>query len=712
MELLEPRTVLATFTVASAADNGPQTLRDAIQRANATPGADVIQFAIPVTARQPVITLAAPLPAVTDSVSIDARSQPGVSLDGTRLSTSATGLQFARTATESEVLGLKVTGFRGTGIVAAANGFRLAGSRLSNNGTALSLAAVANGRIGSAGNGNTFGTNTHGLTATGNCSGTVVSANTFTNNGVGTSLDSATGITVGGEEKTLSSYAFASLATLNDAGEMDPGVGSLTVDAAGNVYGMTRRGDVFRIANDAARTRTTLASLRQECPAGSLTLDAAGNIYGATLSSVFKIANDRARTLTTLATFGGKNGSSLTGGLTLDAAGTIYGTAQSGGAGGYGTVFKLSQTGTPGVTVLASFNLSNGAWPNGNLALDAAGNIFGTTQGGGAKALGGTVFKVANDSARTLTTLVTFTGPNGAQPVGGLVADSAGNLYGATGRGGQPGNLIGGGTVFKLANDAARTFTTLAVLTGAAGGPWVPSGGVAVDASGNLYGTSTFGGWAGYGCVFKVSGDASRTVTTICSFNRGGTGDSPTNGVAIDSYGNIFGTTTARPITGSSLSYIYQLSPLAASNVYVRNCFGIRATGGLDGTRIQANAISESLFCGVLLQNATGVLVGGRTGLGNSVSGGTSLEPRVSSSSAAGSGLCVQGGSARSIVQGNLFNGNVGNGMALVQATGLTLTANMSSSNGGLGLSYTTLAGITVSGNLLSRNGPRGDFRF
>jgi hypothetical protein len=207
IEQLEPRTVLATFMVASVADSGPQTLRDAILKANASPGADFIQFAIPAAATSLVIAPATPLPTITDSVSIDARSQPGVSLDGTALfrnrAASYDGLQFSPTAVNSSVAGLRLTGFRGTAIVAAGNGFQLLGSNLTNNDTGLALRSVANGRIGTGGNGNSFTTNTYGLKATGSCSGTVITANSFSDNGAGAWLESATGLTLGGTEKTL-----------------------------------------------------------------------------------------------------------------------------------------------------------------------------------------------------------------------------------------------------------------------------------------------------------------------------------------------------------------------------------------------------------------------------------------------------------------------------------------------------------------------------
>jgi uncharacterized repeat protein (TIGR03803 family) len=127
----------------------------------------------------------------------------------------------------------------------------------------------------------------------------------------------------------------------------------------------------------------------------------------------------------------------------LDDDGNIYGVATNGGAHDDGIVYKLAaQTNT--LTILATFNGANGAHPVGTLMEDSAGNLYGATSGGGASDLG-TIFKIDSVTG-ALTTLFTFDGPNGAKPSGGLVADAFGNFYGVTINGGDSDM----GTVFEL----------------------------------------------------------------------------------------------------------------------------------------------------------------------------------------------------------------------------------------------------------------------
>ena len=136
----------------------------------------------------------------------------------------------------------------------------------------------------------------------------------------------------------------------------------------------------------------------------------------------------------------------------MDAAGNFYGTTHDGPfPGGYGTVFKLDTAGQ--MTVLHIFSGidvgGDGAYPNGGLVRDSAGNLYGTTNQGGLANYYGTVFKV--DSSGKETVLHSFRDysaydPDGSLPVSGVIIDAAGNLYGTTSAGGA----IGGGTVFKL----------------------------------------------------------------------------------------------------------------------------------------------------------------------------------------------------------------------------------------------------------------------
>jgi uncharacterized repeat protein (TIGR03803 family) len=152
--------------------------------------------------------------------------------------------------------------------------------------------------------------------------------------------------------------------------------------------------------------------------------------------------------LTTLASFNGMNGISPACALVADASGNLYGTTTDGGANNKGTVFELT-AGTNVLTPIVSFNGSNGAYPEDDrLLIDASGNLFGTTQQGGA-ANNGTVFEVAAGS-HALNTLATFPAFDTGlpSPNGGLVADAAGNLYGTTS---TSGHGFYGGAVYKVA---------------------------------------------------------------------------------------------------------------------------------------------------------------------------------------------------------------------------------------------------------------------
>jgi len=135
----------------------------------------------------------------------------------------------------------------------------------------------------------------------------------------------------------------------------------------------------------------------------------------------------------------------------FDAAGNLYGTTDYGGADGFGTVYELSPVAGGGwtQTVLHSYgNTGDGSFPQGNLVFDAAGNLYGTTYAGGAGSLSdGTVYKLTQSgSTWAETILFSFDGTDGQGPASGLILDGAGNLYGMTSAGGPS----GGGVAFEV----------------------------------------------------------------------------------------------------------------------------------------------------------------------------------------------------------------------------------------------------------------------
>ncbi len=270
-------------------------------------------------------------------------------------------------------------------------------------------------------------------------------------------------------------------------------------------------------------------------PRASLIRDSAGNLYGTTLEgganqggTVFKL--DKTHTLTVLHTFtGGSDGDQPYSSLLRDAAGNLYGTTSGGGGAGLGTVYKIDASGTE--TVLHRFNGSDGSLPYGHLVRDESGNFYGTTLEGGSSGSYGTVFKL--DKTGKLTTIYTFTG-DGSAPSGSLVRDAAGNLYGTCESGGT-----GKGIVYKLA--ATGTLTVLHTFDGTDGSS--PYGGLIADAAGNLYGAAAQGGSSDAGTVFRVA-ETTGSFTLLYNFaggRNGAEGGVPFATLARDPVGNLYG---------------------------------------------------------------------------------------------------------------------------------------------------------------------------
>jgi uncharacterized repeat protein (TIGR03803 family) len=401
------------------------------------------------------------------------------------------------------------------------------------------------------------------------------------------------------------------LANFNGASGQFPDAG-LTADAAGDLFGTTATGGaqgygtVFELVNNGdIYTPVTLLSFSSTPGvAGSdsgVIADAAGNLFGTTPSggatsdgTVFELVNHGGvYTPVTLLSFNGANGAGPFGGLVVGAAGNLFGTTASGGANGDGTVFEIAKAGagyasTP--ATLFSFDGANGAGPVSGLLADAAGDLFGTTTSGGAYGYG-TVFELVNNGrGYTLVTLLSFDGGDG-RFASSLIADAAGNLFGTTGSGGAG----GAGTVFELVKSGGG-YTPVTLLSfsddGADGAN--PSGGLIVDAAGDLFGVTSEGGAYGApglprGTVFELvnNGGGSYTPLTLLSF-EGVNGEGPVGGLIADAAGNLFGATAGGGAAGYGIAFEITNSgfvtkgstppPATSSNILWRNA----STGGVE----------------------------------------------------------------------------------------------------------------------------------
>lgn len=354
----------------------------------------------------------------------------------------------------------------------------------------------------------------------------------------------------------------------------------LVADAMGALYGTTADGGVtgngmafkltpsgsgyvetvlhgFGVGNDGAN------------PYAGLIVDNVGALYGTTASggahgygTVFKLTPIGSRYAeSVLYDFrGGKDGAQPVAGLLGGAGGPLYGTTESGGAKGYGTVFKLAPSGSGySESVLYTFKGGkDGERPMSTLIVDKNGALYGTTSSGGGASINGTVFKLA-PSGTTYTESVLHAfgrGKDGAYPDAGLIADSTGALYGTTASGGD----FNRGTAFRLApSQSGYTETVLHSFRGRADGAQ-PAAGLVAGSTGVLYGTTYQGGGSNNGTVFDLTPSGSGYhERTLHVFRGRSDGSQPTAGLIIDASGALFGTTdVGGPTTKGT---VFKLSP-------------------------------------------------------------------------------------------------------------------------------------------------------
>lgn len=283
--------------------------------------------------------------------------------------------------------------------------------------------------------------------------------------------------------------------------------------------------------------------------------------------------------------------------LIRDSAGNLYGTTPAGGLYGWGAVFELTPTGSgsPEKIIYSFRGTNDGALPRTSLALDSAGNLYGTAQFGGSSnclAGCGTVFKLSPSSggAWKFSVLHTFqNGKDGSGPTAGLTLDASGNVYG-TAQDGTNGNCLGTGkgcgTVFKLTSNAGGgwSFDLIYVFSGSTQSGGIPANGsLVMDSSGNLYGVTRSGGPSARGNVYRLSPQSSGPWKQTVLYNLSESESGSQGTLAFDSAGNLYDTTNGGGIYnyGSVFELCQCVGAWTKSTIYSFN--GSSTGGNADG---------------------------------------------------------------------------------------------------------------------------------
>jgi uncharacterized repeat protein (TIGR03803 family) len=346
-------------------------------------------------------------------------------------------------------------------------------------------------------------------------------------------------------------YSFGSTAITDD----------LIIDSAGNLYGNLWQLGIFQLVHrsDGKWTENTLCNCQAS---GAPALDQAGNLYVYTNTQLLQLERSRHWAAKAIAVFNGRNGEYPVGSVIFDESGNLYGATSLGGKLGFcvnydgcGTVFKLTR-GTNGKwqhTVLYKFKgIPDGDFPRAGVILDQ-GNLYGTTQFGGNISCNfssdlqgcGTVFELApaNDGHWKHTVIDRFGVGDGGGPPSGLIADAHGNFYGTMAQ-----QFNGGcGMVYELSPSAdSRWKERILYQFGCGNGDGTePGASLIFDSTGNLYGTTIYGGAHDAGTVFKLTSGSGGvwTESLLYSFTGNADGASPAAALVLNSAGNLYGTT-------------------------------------------------------------------------------------------------------------------------------------------------------------------------
>jgi len=329
-------------------------------------------------------------------------------------------------------------------------------------------------------------------------------------------------------------YSFAGL---GDGG--DPAT-SLTFDAKGNAYGTTVNG-------------------------GS-----AGG-FG-TVFELKRVVGGKFQESVLYSFSGGADGKNPYGGVVFDAAGNLYGVTVAGGTGGFcsgdgcGVVFQLiNNGGSWSEKVLYNFTGGNdGFGPGGGVVFDAAGNLYGTTPDGGKFGVG-VVYELSPQTGK-FTVIHAFTGGNDGAvgSLGSLLLAPDGNFYGVS----ELGGANGAGTVFRLSPIVGGTWKFTSIYSfGGQPDAGFPYGGLITDGKGNFYGTTYYGGANGVGAVYRLD-LTKKKESVIYDFQEGNDGGYPTSTLVFDAVGNMWGTTSMGGFAACDCGTVFELSPVRGGDAW------------------------------------------------------------------------------------------------------------------------------------------------
>jgi uncharacterized repeat protein (TIGR03803 family) len=349
-------------------------------------------------------------------------------------------------------------------------------------------------------------------------------------------------------------------------------------DPAGNLYGVTEfgglygKGTVFQLTpSGGAWSETVLYNFTGgpdgDQPIGGLAIDEAGNLYGTaadggdpfcTCGTVFALSpSNSGWTFTVLHAFTGGTDGGVPGSSLRYGGGYLSGTTVNGGPSNQGTVFRLQTSG--GSYFNAAFALNNGNHPWGGMNFGS----YGTTYNGGKYGLGN-VYEWTYGHHLVVKHVFNSTGAAGRHPLGELLltfnASTPSTMYGTT----YDGGVGGRGAVYKLTESLYHYDVWSTSVVHSFSGPdgAYPGAGVVMDAAGNLYGTTVFGGPEFSGTVFKLTPGAKNkwTLTLLYTFTGGADGGQIYSGVVFDSAGNLYGTAAGGGPAGVG-GVVYEVTP-------------------------------------------------------------------------------------------------------------------------------------------------------